>query len=172
MEGPIAIVGYMGSGKSTIGRAAAQELGWEFLDLDEAVASTAGLSIPEIFEAHGEPRFRELEHRALMDALGGTPERVVACGGGVVVDPRNRTRLTEVPTVFLWEDTEVMYRRTRGPGRPLRGTSYEDFARRCAERLPYYLDVASLHVEPHERPPRRVADEIVAWLRRGASRDS
>lgn len=164
MEGPLAIVGYMGSGKSIVGRAVAGELGWEFVDLDETVAKTAGLPIPEVFESLGEPRFRELEHRALLEALDGTPERVVACGGGVVIDARNRARLTQVPTIFLWEDTEVMYRRTRGPTRPLRGTNYEDFARRYAERLPYYLDVASLHVEPHERPPRRVADEIVAWL--------
>jgi shikimate kinase len=58
-----------------------------------------------------------------------------------------------------------LYRRTRGPGRPLRGTSYEDFARRYAERLPYYLEVASLQIESGGRPPRRVADEVIEWLR-------
>ena len=165
-EGPLAIVGYMGSGKSTVGRAAAHELGWGFLDLDEAIANAAGLSIPEIFESFGEPHFRELEHRALLDALDGRPRLVVACGGGVVVDPRNRARLAQTPTVFLKEDTDTMFRRTRGPGRPLRGTSYEDFARRYADRLPHYLGVSGLHVEPGERPPRRVADEIVSWLRK------
>lgn len=165
MKGPLAIVGYMGSGKSTAGRAAAEELGWEFVDLDEAVARMAGLSIPEIFETVGEPHFRNLEREALFDALDGPAERVVACGGGVVVDPRNRARLAEVHTVFLWEDTDVLYRRTRGPDRPLRGTSFEDFARRYAERLPYYLEVAGLRLEPGERPPLRVADEIVDWLR-------
>jgi shikimate kinase len=82
----------------------------------------------------------------------------------VVIDPRNRARLVEVPTVFLWEDTDVLYRRTRGPGRPLRGASFEDFARRYAERLPYYLDVAALQIEPGNRPPRRVADEILEWF--------
>lgn len=160
----MAIVGYMGSGKSTVGRIVAEELGWEFVDLDAAVAERAGLSIPEIFESSGEPHFRNLERLALLDALGGPPERVVACGGGVVIDPRNRARLQEVPTVFLWEDADVLYRRTRGPGRPLRGTSFEDFARRYAERLPYYLEVAALQLEPDNRPPRRVADEIIEWL--------
>lgn len=155
----------MGSGKSTVGRVVAEDLGWEFVDLDEAVAEAAGLSVPEIFVTLGEHRFRELERRALLEALDSSLERVVSCGGGVVIDSRNRERLAQVLTVFLWEDTEVMYRRTRGAGRPLRGTSYEDFDRRYAERLPYYLDVAALQIEPQERPPRRVADEIVAWLR-------
>ena len=165
MEGPLAIVGYMGSGKSTVGRIVAEEMGWEFVDLDEAVAERAGLSIPEIFESSGEPYFRNLERMELLETLDGPAERVVACGGGVIIDPRNRARLMEVPTVFLWEDTDVLYRRTRGPGRPLRGTNFEDFARRYAERLPYYLEVASLQIEPDNRSPRRVAEEIIEWLR-------
>ena len=160
----MAIVGYMGSGKSTVGRLVADSLRWRFIDLDEAVAERAGLSIPEIFASSGEPHFRNLERRELMHALDGPRESVVACGGGVVIDPRNRARLLEVPTVFLWEDTDVLYRRTRGPGRPLRGASFEDFARRYAERLPYYLEVAVLQVEPGNRPLHRVADEILEWF--------
>lgn len=163
----MAIVGYMGSGKSTVGSIVAEELRWEFLDLDGAVAERAGLSIPEIFESYGEPHFRNLERLELLDALDGSRERVVACGGGVIIDPRNRARLLEVTTVFLWEDADVLYRRTRGPTRPLRGASFEDFARRYAERLPYYLEVAALQIEPDNRPPRRVADEILEWLRGG-----
>jgi shikimate kinase len=96
----------MGSGKSTVGHLVAESLRWRFVDLDEAVAERAGLSIPEIFESRGEPHFRNLERRELMHALGGPKESVVACGGGVVTDPRNRARLVEVPTVFLWEDTD------------------------------------------------------------------
>jgi shikimate kinase len=163
----LAIVGYMGSGKSTVGSIVAEELRWEFLDLDGAVAERAGLSIPEIFETFGEPHFRNLERLELLDALDGPHERVIACGGGVVTDPRNRARLLEVTTVFLWEDADVLYRRTRGATRPLRGASFEDFARRYAERLPYYLEVAALQIEPDNRPPRRVADEILEWLRSG-----
>ncbi len=161
----MAIVGYMGSGKSTVGRLVAKELGWEFLDLDQAVAERAGLSIPEIFDLIGEPHFRDLERVELLEALDGPKERVIACGGGVVIDPRNRSRLMEVTTAFLWEDADVLYRRTRGPERPLRGTNYEDFARRYAERLPYYLEVASLQIEPEGRTPRQIADEIVQWFR-------
>ena len=165
MEGPLAIVGYMGSGKSTVGRIVAEELSWEFVDLDAVVAERAGLSIPEIFKSSGEPHFRNLERLALLDALDGLRERVVACGGGVVIDPRNRAKLLEVPTVFLWEDADVLYRRTRGPGRPLRGASFDDFARRYAERLPYYLEVAALQLEPDNRPPLWISDEIIEWFR-------
>ena len=161
----MAIVGYMGCGKTTVGRLLAPTLGWEFVDLDRAIARETGCEISQIFARFGEEHFRNLEQRALVGALDGRQERVVACGGGVVVDPRNRARLMEVPTVFLWEDTDVLYRRTRGPGRPLRGTSFEDFSRRYAERLPYYLEVASLHIEPEGRPPRRVADEVIEWFR-------
>ena len=161
----MAIVGYMGSGKSTVGHLVAESLKWRFVDLDEAVAERVGLSIPEIFESRGEHHFRNLERRELTHALDGPRESVVACGGGVVIDPRNRAKLLEVSTVFLWEDTDVLYRRTRGPGRPLRGASFEDFARRYAERLPYYLEVAALQTEPGNRPPRRVADEVLEWFR-------
>lgn len=165
MEGPLAIVGYMGSGKSTVGRMVADELSWEFVDLDRTVAERAGLSIPEIFESFGEHHFRNLERLELLDVLDGPEESVIACGGGVVTDPRNRARLLEVPTVFLWEDADVLYRRTRGSARPLRGASFEDFARRYSERLPYYLEVAALQIETAARPPRRVAGEILEWLR-------
>ena len=154
----------MGSGKSTVGRIVAKDLGWKFVDLDRTVAERANLSIPEIFDLLGEPHFRDLERQELLDALDGPEDQVIACGGGVVIDPRNRARLMEVLTVFLWEDADVLYRRTRGSGRPLRGANFEDFVRRYAERLPYYLEVASLQIEPEGRPPRRIADEIIEWL--------
>jgi shikimate kinase len=164
LDGPLAIVGYMGSGKSTVGRIVAEELGWKFVDLDAAVAERAGLSISEIFEYSGEPYFRNLERMALLDALSGPKEKIISCGGGVIIDPRNRAKLLEVPTVFLWEDADILYRRTRGPGRPLQGASFDDFARQYAERLPYYVQVAALQLEPDNRPPRRIADEIIGWL--------
>lgn len=159
----------MGSGKTTVGRALASDLGWEIVDLDAAVTMRAGLSIPEIFAASGEPHFRRLERLELARAIDGPRERVISCGGGVVIDGRNRVLLQGVPTVFLCEDTDVLYRRTRGPGRPLKGTSFEDFSRRYAERLPYYEEVASLQVKPGGRPPRRVSDEIIEWLKTEAA---
>src|SRR5918992_2696164 len=106
MDGSVAIVGYMGSGKTTLGRLLARAMSLEFVDLDRAIVKRAGEGIPQIFAGHGEKHFRDLEHKALLEALrGGTP-RVVACGGGIVVRPDNRALLRDVKTVFLREDTD------------------------------------------------------------------
>jgi shikimate kinase len=166
LEGSVAIVGYMGSGKTTLGRSLARALGLEFVDLDRAIVKRAGKGIPEIFATCGEQTFRDLEHEALLEALqGGTPS-VVACGGGVVIRPENRTLLRGVTTVFLREDTDVLYERTRGPGRPLRAASRKEFRLRYAERLPFYSEVADLEVEVDGRPPAKVAEEVLGCLSR------
>src|SRR5918999_2808414 len=166
MDGSVAIVGYMGSGKTTLGRLLARALSLEFVDLDRAIVKSAGKGIPQIFAEHGEKHFRDLEHEALLQALdGGTPS-VVACGGGTVVRPDNRTLLRDVTTVFLGEDMDVLYRRTRGSGRPLRAASREEFGLRYAERLPLYKEVADLEVEADGRPPAQVAEEVLRCLSR------
>jgi shikimate kinase len=115
LEGPVAIVGYMGCGKSTVGRMLARSLGWDFVDLDREISRSAGRTIPEIFERCGEEAFRALEHNALLTALDGKRERVVACGGGIVERPENRERLARVPAVFLREDVGILFGRTRDP---------------------------------------------------------
>ena len=164
MEEPIAIVGYMGSGKGTVGRTLARSLGWDFVDLDHEISRSAGSTIPEIFERFGEDRFRDMEHEALVGALEGPPERVVACGGGIVERPENRERLSRVPTVFLREDLGVLFARTRDARRPLRGAGREEFEGRYERRLPFYELVADLEVEVRGRPPRAVAKEIGRWI--------
>ena len=162
----MAIVGYMGSGKTTVGRALAHILGREFVDLDRAVVKRAGRGIPEIFAESGEDHFRDLEHQTLLDALRGWPRSVVACGGGVVLRPDNRELLRGVATIFLREDTRVLYDRTRGAGRPLRAASLEEFERRYAERIPLYRKVADFVVEVAGRPPAEVAEEMIRCLSR------
>lgn len=154
----------MGCGKTTVGRYLARDLGWEFVDLDRRIAEEAGCEISRIFARFGEEHFRNLEHRALVGALDGGGERVIACGGGIVVRPENRDRLKEATTVFLREDLGLLYGRTRTPGRPLRAASREEFERRYAERLPLYEEVADLEVPVRGRPPEAVAEEIARWL--------
>jgi shikimate kinase len=166
LEGSVAIVGYMGSGKTTLGLLLARALSLEFVDLDRVIVRSAGKAIPQIFAEHGENHFRDLEHNALLQTLdGGTPS-VVACGGGTVVRPDNRTLLRDVTTVFLREDTEVLYQRTRGTERPLRAASLEEFELRYAERLPLYREVADIEVEADGRPPAKVAEEVLGCLSR------
>ena len=164
MHGPVAIVGYMGAGKTTVGRVLAGALGVEFVDLDRTLVKRAGRSIAEIFAEDGEDRFRDLEHLTLRDALRDRTAGVIACGGGVVVRPENRALLRDIITVFLSEETEVLYERTRGPRRPLRAGSREEFERRYAERLPLYREVADVEVEVRGRPPREVAGEVMRCL--------
>jgi shikimate kinase len=83
------LTGFMGSGKSTIGRRLAAALNWEFVDLDERVEAHCALSIRQIFERHGEEWFRQQEHEALVGISTATPT-VVAVGGGAVVREENR----------------------------------------------------------------------------------
>jgi shikimate kinase len=99
----IVLTGFMGAGKSTVGRQLAARLGWNFLDLDHHIESRAGLSVPEIFARHGEPHFRRLESTALASALG-QPHTVLALGGGTPEFLTNRLLLEQTPgtvTVFL-----------------------------------------------------------------------
>jgi shikimate kinase len=160
----VAIVGYMGSGKTTLGCLLARATGLECVDLDRAISKNAGKEIPEIFAEHGEKSFRDLEQEALREALGGKGPCVIACGGGVILRPENRALLHDVTTVFLREDTGVLYRRTRGPGRPLRAASQEEFETRYAERLSLYREVADIEVEVDGRPPSLVLEEVLGCL--------
>ena len=164
MRGPVAIVGYMGSGKSTVGRMLARSLGWDFVDLDREISRQAGRAILEIFEISGEAQFRDLEHRALLATLDGKRRRVVACGGGIVERPDNLENLTAIPTVFLREDIGVLFARTRDVRRPLRAAGREEFERRYERRLPLYEQVADLEVSVRRRPPAAVAKEIERWI--------
>jgi len=115
MTNPIFLVGFMGSGKSTIGVLLAAELGAPFVDLDDDIEAAAGRSIAEVFEADGEQRFRDLEHEALtrrVDAGGGV---VVALGGGAFTFARNRDVMHGRGT-SIWLDCpfETAHRRVEG----------------------------------------------------------
>ncbi len=154
----------MGSGKTTVGRLLARSTGRDFVDLDHEISRGAGRSIPEIFAEGGEDRFRDLEHAALVSALDRPEPAVISCGGGVVTRPENRAALHRTPTVFLSEDVDALFARTRGAGRPLRGGSREDFARRYSERLPLYREVADVEVRADGRDAAAVAEEVARWL--------
>ena len=120
----IYLVGFMGSGKTTIGARLADELGWHFGDLDEDIVRGNKLSISEIFDLHGEPGFRQMERAALRDRVravqSGRP-LVLALGGGTFVDSENNKLLSE-NGVSVWLDCAFERIRARigdGSGRPL-----------------------------------------------------
>lgn len=157
-------MGYMGSGKSSVGRLLARKLGWEFIDLDRQIERKERRTIPEIFENSGEEWFRELEHQVLVDTLDGTTDRIIACGGGTVTHEDSRRRLREVATVFLEEDVGVLYERTRGSRRPLRAGGPEEFEQRYSERFQHYREVADLTISMRRRSKDQVVEEIIRWL--------
>ncbi|MEG1017508.1 MAG: shikimate kinase [Oscillospiraceae bacterium] len=114
----IAIIGFMGCGKSTVGRMVANELDVPFSDLDGEVENISGMRIPEIFETQGEDSLRKYERLALSSlAVGGG---VVATSGSCIMMPGNRRVLREAfVTVFLNTSFDVIYPRIAGTGRPL-----------------------------------------------------
>lgn len=166
----LVLVGARGSGKTTVGRLLAQRMGRPFVDLDEQIEQSAGRSVREIFEAHGEPAFRELEAQALRNALSAAGQ-VVAAGGGIVLREANRKELREHFCVWLKAEPAVLERRLRhDPAtckrRPaLTSLPPEDEMRQVlAQRLPLYAEVCHLAVDTTDRPPDQVAEIIVAAL--------
>lgn len=100
----IVLTGFMGAGKTTVGRLLAESLGWEFLDLDAHIEARTGTTIPELFALHGEPKFRRLESTALANALS-RQQTVLALGGGTPEQLTNRLLLEQTPgTVVLFLD--------------------------------------------------------------------
>ena len=138
----IFVAGFMGSGKSTIGRALAARLGWRFADLDDEIERGAGQGIPGIFETLGEAGFRDCEHEALREQAGlaaaGTP-LVLALGGGTYAFSRNRRLMRSVgPAIWLDAGPEALWERVRHEAhRPL-ARDHEAFVRLHAARVGSY----------------------------------
>jgi shikimate kinase len=145
----IYVIGFMGSGKSTIGRMLAHQLGWTFFDLDHEIEAAEKTSIAEIFETRGEPEFRRIETEILKQHISwieqGRPS-VVALGGGTFAQRRNRTLLEEHGlTVWLDCPIEIASRRVgQAAHRPL-ARDPGQFAALYRERLESYR-LADMHI--------------------------
>jgi shikimate kinase len=158
------LVGMPGAGKSVVGEELAGRLGVPFVDLDRVIEAAQGRSVPEIFEAEGEAGFRALEAGALTKASTQDPS-VVACGGGVVLEPANRITLRNTGTaVFLDVPLEQLEARVRpAADRPLI-REQGDLERLLADREPLYREFAA-HVVDASGTPGEVAEAIVEELR-------
>lgn len=167
------LVGFMGAGKTSVGRALAQRLNWPFEDLDERIERLEGRSVPEIFRDSGESEFRRAEHAALKQVLEEIRKgavRIVALGGGAFAQENNLALLKAalVPTVFLDAPVEELWQRCcrqasdLGAERPLlRGI--DPFRELYDTRRPSYLQ-ASLRVQTGRRSLEEIACEISETL--------
>lgn len=164
----VALVGFMGAGKSTVGQALAQRLGWQFSDLDQLIETRDGRSVEQIFRESGEPAFRRLEQELLRESLAGVKAggSVLALGGGAFTQPEIRQLLLEasVPSVFLDASVEELFRRCDQPGavRPLRRDARQ-FRELYERRRPAYGQ-ASLRLDTGNKEINAVVEEIVSAL--------
>ncbi len=147
----IAVVGFMGCGKSAVARLLAAKLGWRFLDTDGQIESQAGQTIEAIFARHGEAKFRRMERQLIPDILLKARQTVIALGGGAVMSRRIRQALTSsCHVIWLWTPLEECLMRTRrsGKSRPLLNLRTSIAARRklLQERVRFYASSSDLLV--------------------------
>jgi len=162
----IILTGFMGTGKSFVGRQLAGRLGYEFVDVDAWIEAEAGMPIPQIFAAQGEAAFRELESRMVAQAASRTG-CVIATGGGAIVNPQNLEALRRSGILIaLTADAETILSRIgNGEDRPmlLGGEKGERIRRLLAERAPAYAK-ADLSIDTSKRSPDEVVDRLVDLL--------
>ncbi len=160
----IILVGMMGAGKTYVGQALAQKLGRKFIDLDERIEQRAGIRIPHIFVAEGEPAFRRRETRLLSEICEST-DKIVAAGGGVVITPQNREILKtqEALVIYLKVSPKTAFERTKGSDRPLLQTEnpLETITKLIEQRTPWYEEVADVQFDSESK---NVVDKILSWI--------
>jgi len=166
------LVGFMGAGKSSVGRVLGDQLNWVFEDLDDRIERRAGQTIAEIFRNSGEAEFRRAEHEALvqlLEELRGGGARIVALGGGTFAQEKNRRAIqaSGVTTIFLDAPVRELWQRcteqsTPGSERPLQVTANQ-FRELHKARLPYYT-TATMRLDTEGKSIDDIAAEIVQAL--------
>jgi len=163
----IALIGFMGTGKSTVGQLAAGMLGFSFIDTDAMIEQSAGKRIPDIFATDGEARFREYE-RDVVAKLREMHHTVISTGGGMVTNPANLADLKEhALVVCLWCSAETILKRVgHQTHRPLLRVEnpLEKIRALLAERAPAYRQ-ADVLLSSEFRKPKEVATHVVHQFR-------
>jgi shikimate kinase len=162
----IVLVGMMGAGKSTIGRRLSARLRLPFLDADTEIETAAGMSIPDIFETHGEPHFRDGEARVIARLIESGPA-VLATGGGAFMREETRSRIrNKAVSIWLKADADIIMRRVkRRVDRPLLRTTdpATTVARLIEEREPIYRH-ADVTIWSRDVPHEKIVDECIEAL--------
>ena len=158
------LIGFMGAGKSSVGRRLEKSTGYPRFDTDEMIAAKFGLSVPRIFEVHGEDVFRDAESEALRQ-LDSRNRSIIVTGGGIVLRTTHRELLRQLGTVvYLQADEETLFERiSRRASRPLLRTDDPRATMRqlLERRLPLYQEIANLKVDTSHLSHDQVCDLIL-----------
>ena len=166
------LIGYRGSGKSTVAAALSERLGWPWLDADAELERRAGKTIKQIFEEGGEQAFRDLESAVIVD-LAARDRHIIALGGGAVLRDRNRHALAgRGPIVWLKASPEALLARiqadsttaARRPNLTADG-GLAEIRKLLADRTPIYESCADLTIDTENKSPADIAREIVERLK-------
>lgn len=156
----IVLIGFMGSGKSTIGKALADKMGMGWLDLDTYIEEKTQQTIRQIFDEAGEGVFRKIESDCLQECLKSNVP-IIATGGGIITTLSNIPYLKAHHTVYLSYPFETLYQRIAGDeARPL-ATSYESLKTRYESRLPFYEEAAIQTVVGEGKNIEAICEEIL-----------
>ena len=173
MKTSIALIGFMGTGKTVVGKALAERLGKEFIELDALIERKAGKTIPEIFQRDGEVAFRELEIEGAKE-VSGKKNVVIACGGGIVLNKINIDRLRkECRIAYLTASPEIILERTATDAneRPLlnaanKTLTVEELLR---FRKPFYERAADITIDTSKLDIGSVVEQIISKVKANES---
>lgn len=162
----IALIGMMGSGKSTIGKLLAEKLNLNFIDTDEEIVKITNSSINQIFEQQGEDSFREIETTVLKKVLN-KKEQVVSTGGGIIKKEENRNLLKDITTIYLQAEDTTLFERVKNDNtRPLLNTKnlLNTIQTILNERKSLY-EQANFIIDTTDKSPQEVVNEIMEKIK-------
>lgn len=166
IQQPIVLIGLMGAGKTTIGKALAAAQNIDFIDVDQVIEQAEGRSIPDIFTEHGEPHFREIEQKTSIESVKTHKSVVISLGGGAFMNEKTRLYIKEhAVSVFLKADLVTLLQRVGdGVGRPLLKDNPQDTLQSLIDlRYPIYETadiIVPTKIEPLEETVKRVTDSL------------
>lgn len=154
----IALVGFMGTGKTSIGENLSRRTGMAFIDTDKLIEIKNGKSVAQIFQESGEKAFRRIETKAL-EKTRYSKQSVISCGGGAVLNRKNRETLSHSLLVWLWADIGTVYQRTSVDGsRPLLSG---DAATVLGSRIPFYAGTADILLSTEGKSVQEITERII-----------
>jgi len=167
------LIGYRGSGKTSVGQHVARKLGWDFTDTDAFITNASGMTIKEIFEREGEPYFRLLETTAIKSTIAWE-QAVVALGGGAVTREENRALIKQsgFEVVYLHADAETLHDRIHNdpqtqatrPSLTKLGGNVEEVRELLDKRLPMYRELCTHEIDVAKMSVKQVADRILEMM--------